>query len=66
MADRKAPGHGASLFHATVAQGLAQWVLAFARRHALRRGSFRSSRRPDPQGAAQCARRSETALIWPV
>lgn len=34
------PGHAASLFHATVAEGLAQWVLEHSRRQGLQRVAF--------------------------
>ncbi|HSD60798.1 MAG TPA: carbamoyltransferase HypF [Burkholderiales bacterium] len=37
VADLKDPADAASLFHSTVAEGLAQWVLEFSRRHGLRR-----------------------------
>jgi hydrogenase maturation protein HypF len=37
VADLKDPGHAAGLFHATVAEGLARWVLEFSRRLGLGR-----------------------------
>jgi hydrogenase maturation protein HypF len=40
VADLGEPGHAASLFHATVAEGLARWVLEFSRRHGLKRVAF--------------------------
>jgi len=40
VADLGDPGHAASLFHATLAEGLAQWVLEFSRRQGLRRVAF--------------------------
>jgi hydrogenase maturation protein HypF len=40
IAGLKDPGRAASLFHATVAEGLAQWVLEHSRRQGLRRAAF--------------------------
>ncbi|HEX9180779.1 MAG TPA: carbamoyltransferase HypF, partial [Burkholderiales bacterium] len=40
IAELKDRGHAASLFHATVAEGLAHWVLEHARRQELRRVAF--------------------------
>ena len=40
IADARDQAHGASVFHATLAEGLARWVLAFSERHGVGRIVF--------------------------